>query len=435
MWRHVTWSISLFALAVIGLTPSLAQTQPSSASAGLELLTRVAKKYGEAKAYYIESVKERESNNDFRRDWSKTILTAAQATGNRFHYGGRSDTGIAERVSDGKTVWTYVESRHRYTAKPYFDDKTGALKVFSMSDQPMMEAEGLHRDLADLAKPFKSAERLPDAKLKIDGHKVSCAVVRVRSSDQKRVSPGYTFEKTIWIDREHDTVLKVAEHVHTYITAGPDAGVPIEEETITTFTHRDLEGPIRDDLFAFAPPMNAKLIEDFPNPIENPGAGGLAGEQVPPLKLKSADGKITSLDSFRGRPVLIDIWATWCEPCVKALPELAKIYEETRDKGLVLVSVDRDEEAKTAADFLAKKGYSWPDFHDDGDIENMVGPSGIPRIILVDAQGKIVYDSTGLGEDGLRIEIAKLGPEYASLRPKPKGKPCDPSRAEAITIR
>jgi hypothetical protein len=83
-----------------------------------------------------------------------------------------------------------------------------------------------------------------------------------------------------------------------------------------------------------------------------------------------------------------------------------------------MLSIDRDEEAKTATDFLSKKGYTWPDFHDDGDIEKLMGPSGIPRTVLVDAQGKIVYDAIAPNDDQLRTEIAKLGPEYVSLLPK-----------------
>jgi hypothetical protein len=89
---------------------------------------------------------------------------------------------------------------------------------------------------------------------------------------------------------------------------------------------------------------------------------------------------------------------------------------------LIVISVDSDEEAKTAADFLTKKGYTWPNFHDDGGIEELIGSSGIPRAMLIDGGGKILYD--GRDEDELRNEIAKLGPEYASLRSNPRQAPC-----------
>jgi len=423
MTRFVRPPVLVSALAAIGSVVAFAQTPSTSSSEGLELLTRVAKKYAEAKSYYIESVEERTSRSEYRHDWQKTLLTAAESPGDRYYYEGRSETGSIVRVTDGKTVWTYRVNEHRYTAKPVGVKESGKSKVLPFPEMALTEAEYLRKKLGTLAKSFKSADQLPDAKLKVSGHKISCYVVRLRSADQKRVSPKYSFDKTIWIDKDRQTVLRIVEHAHTYMTFPGGASMPLDEDITTTFPNTDLDGPVRDTLFSFVPPQDAKRIEDFPDPRKFGGETELMGEQAPPLQLKSADGKVVSLESFRGKPVLIDIWATWCAPCVEGLPKLDKIYQEAKDKGLVLVSVDRDEEAKTATDFLSKKGYAWPNFHDDGDIEKLMGESGIPQEVLVDAQGKIVYDGA-MDEDELRTEIAKLGPEYASLRPKPKDAPC-----------
>jgi hypothetical protein len=57
-----------------------------------------------------------------------------------------------------------------------------------------------------------------------------------------------------------------------------------------------------------------------------------------------------------------------------------------------------------------------------------MGSSGVPRLVLVDAQGLIVYDTTGADEDKLRTHLASLGPDYASLAPKPKVAPCAASK-------
>jgi thiol-disulfide isomerase/thioredoxin len=416
----------VFVLATLGATAAFAQS-PASAnpSDGLELLKKVAQQYAEADSYYIESVEERTSTTEFSHSWEKTITTAAHAPGDRFHYEGHSSSGSAMKIADGKTAWIYSADGHRYTAKPQ-SLMTASKQIMSGTPEwATFRAENLRKNLGDMAKSLKSADRLPDATLVVNGHEVSCNVVRVQNSDRKRLSPDYTFDKTVWIDKTHMTFVKTSEHAHAYLFLSSSTRVPMEEEIITVFTKAELNDSVHDELFTFIPPSDAKLIQDFPDPRNNFGGTDLTGDQVPSLKLKSADGKVVSIESFRGKPVLLDFWATWCGPCVEALPQLAQIYAEAKDKGFVLLAVDQDEEANTGAEFLLKKGYNWPDFHDgNGEVEKLVGSSGIPRTMLVDAQGKITYDASGMDEDKLRTEIARLGPDYASLAPKPKQAPC-----------
>jgi hypothetical protein len=143
----------------------------------------------------------------------------------------------------------------------------------------------------------------------VDGHEVACNVVRFESADEKRPSPHYLFDKTIWIDKNHETILRIVEHAHTYILVPSGTDIPEQEEITTTFASTDLNGPARDDLFKFVPPPDAKLIDEFPHPAKDWVGSTKTGEQVPSLKLTSADGSIVTVDSFRGKPVLIDFWA------------------------------------------------------------------------------------------------------------------------------
>lgn len=362
-------------LTMVAATAAFAQPAPSpSTSEGLELLKQVAQRYAEAKSYYIESVQESTESTEYNRSWQKSVLTAAEAPGNRFRYERHTYGSNAIKVADGKTVWIYRVDEHRYTAKSQSSEASPQQTAVSMSENAVVQAALLRKQWSSRVKTLKSADRLGDAILMVNGHEVRCNVVHFQSSDLKRVpSTDYLFDETIWIDKTSETVLRTIVHADNYMVYGA-ARIPMQEEVITTFTTTELNGQVREDLFSFTPPQDAKLIQDFPDPRKDSGNVNLRGELAPSLKLESEDGKVVALESFRGKPVLLDFWATWCGPCVAALPQLAQIYQEAKDKGLVLLTVDQDEEANTAAEFLAKKGYAWRNFHDgDGEIEKLVG--------------------------------------------------------------
>jgi thiol-disulfide isomerase/thioredoxin len=121
----------------------------------------------------------------------------------------------------------------------------------------------------------------------------------------------------------------------------------------------------------------------------------LIGDRVPSLKFKAVDGTLTPVESFRGKTVLIGLWATWCSPCVAALPGLAKLAEEGKEKGLVLITVDRDEDPNKAAAYIKEKGLTLTNFPDgDGQIKFMLGSSPLPRELIVDRVGWVVVDAT-----------------------------------------
>jgi thiol-disulfide isomerase/thioredoxin len=182
-----------------------------------------------------------------------------------------------------------------------------------------------------------------------------------------------------------------------------------------TFTSTILDRTPRESLFAFVPPAGVRRVRSFSDSIDS-WEGTQAGDPKLPLKFKSSTGKIVTIESFRGRPVLLDFWATWCGPCVTSLPDLAKLYLDVKDKGMALISVDMDENNSTGAAFFAKKGFAWPNYHDAGQtVGALLGGSGIPRLLLIDQAGQVIYDTN---IDALRIRIAKLGPEFQDLAPK-----------------
>jgi thiol-disulfide isomerase/thioredoxin len=155
----------------------------------------------------------------------------------------------------------------------------------------------------------------------------------------------------------------------------------------------------------------------------------MVGQSVPDVTFVGPDGKEIALSSYRGRPLLIDLWATWCAPCVAALPSLNRIYAEFKGKGMEFISLDQESEegdrgdAVTAARYLAGHHYDWKNFHDsDRKVATALQCDGIPLVVLIDANGKIVYFDFGGKEAYLRKAIANLGPEFTPVTPSNKGK-------------
>jgi len=412
-------AIVLCLLSTVSAFPQTPAPNPD----GLDLLKHVSQRYADAKTYALAATAEVIQTGEYQRVWSKTVVAAAEAPDNRYYFEAHGNMGGAIRISDGKTAWKYHIEENHYTAQPAAGEtKT---KTVGLAEMALFDAENLRRMLADVAHAVHSASLDPDQTLTVNGKPVLCTVIRIRNADLDRSDPNTEIEKTIWIDKQQRTILKIEERrdiKHINVPRGPG----LTEVTTRTYTKTELDGTVPDTVFTFVPPPGAVLLAKFPDPMDGYGLSTMTGDSIPPLKLKAADGKVVSIESFRGKPVLIDFWATWCAPCVAAMPKMAEIYKQGKDKGLVLLSVDMDEDATKAGDFLQKRGYSWPNFHDgDGDIARLMGSSPIPRVVLVDAKGQIAYDGTGIDENRVRTHLAELGPEFADLAPRAKTPPCD----------
>jgi thiol-disulfide isomerase/thioredoxin len=414
----VVWNVSM----------AFAQATPVRYPAnGLDLLRRVSSHYANAKSYYLESTEEYTRTSEYEQETRKTLMVAAEASDHRYYFEGRSAEGGSMEIADGKQIWDYRVDEHRYTVKTEPDDANPRQAEGNSSlDGARTQAVILKRSLADYAVHLNSAEQLPDQIIQINGQDFSCFVVRIKSADEKRPQADYIFERTIWIDRKNETFVRAFEHAHGDQIVG-SAHVPYEIDLKDEYFSTQLGPAARKDIFSFTPPADAQLVATL-SPAQSKGAN-FSGGQVPSLNLKSADGGVTSVASFRGKPVLIDFWATWCGACVASLPDLAQLYSQASQTSLVIITVDNDEEAVTADTFLKRNGYPWRNFHDgDGTIEKLMGNSPIPRTVLVDAQGQVVYDGTGTDENQLRAAIASLGPEYLSLLRKPDSPPCIASK-------
>jgi thiol-disulfide isomerase/thioredoxin len=114
------------------------------------------------------------------------------------------------------------------------------------------------------------------------------------------------------------------------------------------------------------------------------------GDLAPEFVLQSADGNVRKLSNYRGKVVLVNLWATWCPPCIAEFPVLERLTKDYGDKGLVILAVAGDEDTRAVHDFLGRSPAQFEVLLDpDGAIGTRYGITGYPETFFVDRQGRL----------------------------------------------
>ncbi len=117
--------------------------------------------------------------------------------------------------------------------------------------------------------------------------------------------------------------------------------------------------------------------------------------------LLDLNGKTVRLADFKGKPVLIDFWATWCPPCRASIPQIEKLHKSYSGKGLVVLGISVDQggwdEVKS---FVAESGITYTILKGNEDISVKYQVRTIPLLVVLNKEGKIVKRYLGGGDDG-----------------------------------
>lgn len=121
------------------------------------------------------------------------------------------------------------------------------------------------------------------------------------------------------------------------------------------------------------------------------------GSVIPHIAYNDPSGKPVDINSFKGKYVLVDFWASWCGPCRKAIPEIKELYSKYKDKGLEVLSVSVDTDNAAWRKAMSEENMPWPQVLSPDKNQTMASFMiiGIPTLYLIDREGKIVEKYTG----------------------------------------
>lgn len=122
-----------------------------------------------------------------------------------------------------------------------------------------------------------------------------------------------------------------------------------------------------------------------------------AGTAAPDFSFPDLSGNTVRLSDYRGQMLLVNIWATWCKPCVEEMPAIEKLYQEFKDDEFNVLAVSIDRQGKKVVNpFMKIHNLSFKVLLDrDGTIQNTYGTLGIPESFIIDKNGIILQKVIG----------------------------------------
>jgi len=133
------------------------------------------------------------------------------------------------------------------------------------------------------------------------------------------------------------------------------------------------------------------------------------------LSFRDSRNNVVNLNQLKGKVVIINLWATWCPPCLAEMPSLDQLYKDfsSNDK-IVFLSVDIDGNLKVSGKFLTKRKYSLPLYRLNSALPNGLSTKSIPTTIILDKAGKLVNKHVGgmnFGSQKFRKSLLELSRE------------------------
>lgn len=383
---------------------ALAQDDP------IDLLKKVDATYKALSAYHIESDSVSTRIGEDMGSWQRSRRRLIVASPTKLRFEGSHPMASYDVVADGTNLWRASTGARQFVkttvSGPIVQTRGGGMDA--------MNAIGQLRNAMLLFTPnlerIRKAEFLPDEWLTELGKPYLCRVVRATYEPYPFQT---SWERTFYVDTSRNLVLReVGRAQGTGTALRPyDESSSISTHTVT---HHSITGPFDDSQFVYFPPGNYTEVDRMETVRMSSRTTEMIGKPLGDFRGIDLDGKPASLAPHAGKPILIDFWATWCGPCREQMPELSKLRDKIEPQGVVVLGISSDESRLTALEYVKKHGYNWQHWMEEKPdaLRSRFHVDGIPTLMLVDREGKIVEVAIGSGSESdtkIRTALRKLG--------------------------
>ena len=300
-------------------------------------------------------------------------------------------------LTDGTnlTVEAHIRDLYRYATVP-FTNRHQVTKFLQQEPDPLIA------DLAALLEPdppnalldtLRNQKAVAVGEETLDGH--PCRVLDLELNRRR----DFVMRGRVWVDQTWGVIRKMVSRWEVLPGTNTSAQIPdMNMEFILTDLR--VNQPLSPMAFAYTPPAKARRMASPDRLLLYPyrhQKNESLGQPAPDFTLPLLDGTVFQLSSQTGKVVVLDFWATWCGPCVRALPEMRKLSEKFAGQEVVLVGVSSDQpeaEAKVR-ELVASNGLTYAIGIATNDIGDAYQVQGIPCLFVVDRAGRLQHRHVG----------------------------------------